>query len=173
MKFIREFGLGLLYILALPVFLVAVAGTGVVALLEWIVMLFVGLIRFFKGDSFFKPLEEDEIVNRMREQEKAQKTGEKEEKPEEPAAPAQGPVYVQQNYYQQQQQPIPPYGGQIPNPGYGIPPQFPQQQQYQNPQYINQGYGNPQYPNQNPTQIPHQNEEPTQIGVIDEKGDEQ
>jgi len=167
MKFIREFGLGLLYILLLPVFLVAVAGTGIVLLIEWIVMLFVGLIRFFKGDSFFKMLKEDEIVKKMKEDELAEKSGEKEKQPEQPAAPAQGPVYVQQNYYQQQQQPMPPYGGQIPNQGYGIPPQ------YQNPQYINQGYGNPQYPDQNTMQIPHQNEQqPAQIGVVDEKGEE-
>lgn len=167
MKFIREFGLGLLYVLALPVFLVAIVGTGIVLLVEWFVMFFVGLIRFFKGDSFFKVLKEDETVKQIMEQEMNAKTGKGNQQQEQPAAPAQqGPVYVQQNYYQPQQ-PVPPYGGQIPNQGYGVPPQ------YQNPQYINQGYGNPQYPNQNPMQIPSQNEQPTQIGVvIDEKGEE-
>ena len=169
MKFIREFGLGLLYILALPVFLLAIAVIGVIMVFEWIVMFFVGLIRFFKGDSFFKPLKEDLLVKKIREQEMNAKTGEGEKKQEQPVAPSQqNPVYVQQNYYQQ---PVPPYGGQIPNQGYGIPQQYPGQ--YPNPQFINQGYGNPQYPNQNPMQIPGQNEQPAQIGVVvDEKGEE-
>ena len=54
-----------------------------------------GVIRFFKGDSFFVPLKEDEMVAKLI---KAQQDAMYEEpKPE--AAPVQGPTYVQNNYY--------------------------------------------------------------------------
>ena len=142
MKFLREFGLGLVYILLSPVLLVMLLVVGVVMIFVWIVTFFKGCIRFFKGDSFFAPLPEDEQVEKIKAEELRRKT-----EPENPApAPSQpaGPsqVYVQNNYYQPQGgQP----NGQIPqNPQQNMPP-F--QQGY--PQgYPQQPYGNgiPQQP---------------------------
>ena len=135
MKFLREFGLGLVYILLSPVLLAMLLVVGVV-------MIFVWIVTFFKGDSFFAPLPEDEQVEKIKEEELRRKTesDKPEPAPAQPAGPSQ--VYVQNNYYQPQGgQP----NGQIPqNPQQNMPP-F--QQGY--PQgYPQQPYGNgiPQQP---------------------------
>ena len=173
MKFLREFGLGLVYIILLPVLLAVLLVVGVVMVFVWIVMFFKGCIRFFKGDSFFAPLPEDEQVEKIKAEELRRKT-----EPENPApAPAQpaGPsqVYVQNNYYQPQPgQP----NGQIPqNPQQNMPPfqqGYPQgypQQPYGNgiPQQQPYPYGSgipqqPQYPygNQGAEQIPDSEPDP-------------
>lgn len=175
MKFLREFGMGIIYILALPFFLVMVALVGFVMLIDFLISLVVGIIRFFKGDSFFKVLKEDEMVKRIKEEEIKAKTGElkPEPQPEQQPAPQQGPVYVQQNYYQQ---PMPPYGAPMPNPGYGYPPQppYPNQPPYPQQQPYPPQYGAPQYIEQAPAaQIPEQKEEPAQIAINNEEGGEQ
>ncbi len=142
MKFLREFGLGLVYILLSPVLLAMLLVVGVVMIFVWIVTFFKGCIRFFKGDSFFAPLPEDEQVEKIKAEELRRKTesDKPEPAPAQPAGPSQ--VYVQNNYYQPQPgQP----NGQIPqNPQQNMPP-F--QQGY--PQgYPQQPYGNgiPQQP---------------------------
>lgn len=151
MKFLREFGLGLVYILLLPILLAGVLVVGVVMIFVWIVMFFKGCIRFFKGDSFFAPLPEDEQVQKIKDEELRRKT-----EPENPTpAPAQpaGPsqVYIQTNYYQPGQ--VPPNGQMPQNPQQNLPPfqGYPQG-------YPQQPYGNgiPQqpYPNGIPQQQP-------------------
>ena len=74
MKFLREFGLGLVYILLSPVLLAMLLVVGIVMVFVWIVTFFKGCIRFFKGDSFFAPLPEDEQVEKIKAEELRRKT---------------------------------------------------------------------------------------------------
>ena len=155
MKFLREFGLGLVYILLLQILLAGVLVVGVVRIFVWIVMGFKGCIRFFQGDSFFAPLPADEQVQKIKDEELRRKTEPENPNPApaQPAGPSQ--VYIQTNYYQQPGQ-VPPNGQMPQNPQQNLPPfqGYPQG-------YPQQPYGNgiPQqpYPNGIPQQQPYGN----------------
>ncbi|MCQ2772426.1 MAG: hypothetical protein MJ238_04030 [Bacilli bacterium] len=65
-KFIKNFGLGLVYFLTLPILLVAVLGYLVYGIGAWLFYCVKGIIRFFKGDSFFAELDEDRKVREIK-----------------------------------------------------------------------------------------------------------
>lgn len=99
-KFLKNFGLGLVYILVLPLFLVVIAVFAVYGFVTCVVLFWHAVYRFFKGEDPFKKLDADVKVDAIK---NAQMNNEMKLQP---AAPAQsipaGPsnVYVQQNYYQ-------------------------------------------------------------------------
>ncbi len=65
-KFIKNFGLGLLYFIALPLLILGVVCYAVYGLGIYIFYLFKGTIRFFKGDTFFEELPEDAKVKEIK-----------------------------------------------------------------------------------------------------------
>jgi hypothetical protein len=99
-NFLKNFGLGIVYFLLLPLLIAVFALVGVYGLILWLYILIRNSIRFFKGERFFEPFSEDEKVQEIK---LAQidslahpVTGQ--------TATAAGPagpssVYVQQNYY--------------------------------------------------------------------------
>ncbi len=97
LKFIKSFGLGLLYMLLSPFLLLILLAFALYGIFNFFLVLGQGLVRFFKGQPFFPPFEEDEKAERMLNrglEEKAE------------TAPVAGTsagttnVYVQQNIYQ-------------------------------------------------------------------------
>ncbi len=114
-KFLKNFGMGLVYVFLLPILLLVLALAGIYLLGNWLYQGGVFLVRFFRGYPGFEELEEDkrvrEILEARREANRPKKTagGIQGEKPA-PAPQAQN-VYVQQNFYQ-----MPP--GYMPPPGY-------------------------------------------------------
>jgi hypothetical protein len=100
-KFMKNFGLGLVYILLLPLLLAILAGFAVYCLFLGIISFFQAAIRFFKGLQPLPPFDEDVKVAQIK---KAQV--ENQIYPNGVPAPAKdnGPapqsVYVQNNYYQ-------------------------------------------------------------------------
>jgi hypothetical protein len=103
-KFLKNFGLGLVYVLFFPVLLCAIAIAAVYGFIVCLVQFFRSAIRFFRGLEPFPPFPEDVTVESI----KQSQIGLQQPSPETPA-PAQpaGPstVYVQQNYYQNGQHP--------------------------------------------------------------------
>ena len=151
MKFLKNFGLGLLYALLLPLIVLALLIAGAVGVVVFFVELVLLLIRLFKGEKkLFPPFPED--VEAEKRLEKIR--GLSEEKEEEtPQQPSQQNVYVQQNYYPGGQPPyMNPGQSQMPPPGYPpygqpLPPQY-QAPYQQGPQ--------PQLPPQPPHEEPNQ-----------------
>lgn len=103
-KFLKNFGLGLVYVIFFPVLLCAIALAAVYGLIVCLVLFFRATIRFFRGLVPFPPFPEDVTVENI----KQAQIGFQQPAPETPA-PSQpaGPstVYVQQNYYQNGQHP--------------------------------------------------------------------
>ncbi|MDR1697510.1 MAG: hypothetical protein LBR37_01140 [Erysipelotrichaceae bacterium] len=62
---IKTFGKGLLYIIALPFFVVAIALGAVLAVFVFIYLLLKSIITFFKGRTIFTPLAEEVEANRI------------------------------------------------------------------------------------------------------------
>lgn len=118
-KFLKNFALGLLYFILLPLEIVALIVFGLYGLGLDVVLFIRGTIRFFKGESFFQPFPEDEKVLEIRTAQielMAHPNGlPTPTPPTNPAGPST--VYVQQNYYTGKQkgaqQPSDP--NQIPN----------------------------------------------------------
>lgn len=115
LKFLKSFGLGLLYMILMPILLVILALYAIYGLYNFFVELIKALVRFFSGKPFFPPFEEDikaeRILNRGLDADKPSETA--------PAAPAPTTtnVYVQQNIYQN----APANPNPAPNPLPGIP----------------------------------------------------
>lgn len=170
MNFLKSLGLGLVIIILLPVLLLGATLIGVVMLFEWVIVFIKGTIRFFKGDTFFKPLPEDIIVEQIKANELERQT-----KPNPEPAPAPQPtqqnVYVT-NYYQypNQAQPAP---QPIPQP---IPQPTPAQNPYLNNSPIPEAIpGNAQGAIQgNYQEIPYQqkeqNDEASAFDITEEEG---
>lgn len=127
-KFLRNFGLGLVFMICSPVLVCLVAITAVFGLIYFFFMSLKCIFRFLSGRKPFKELEIDHRVKQIKEQLDMSYAIKEKEKTNE--APQEKPVYIQQNYYQA------PPNGQIPN---------------QNP-YQNYPNPNGQLPNQNPYQ---------------------
>ena len=142
LKFLKNFGLGLLYILLFPFLLVGVAVFAIYGFFRSILQLFAIVGRFFKGEKIFPPYPED-----VKAQEILAKNYGLSEKEEAPAPqPAQNTVYVQQNYYPNPNN-QPPYPYQN-NPGIAQQPyqQMPPQMGMEQPQYQQvPPMGQPQY----------------------------
>ncbi len=65
-KFIKNFGLGLLYFIALPLLILGVVCYAIYGLGVYVFYFFKGTIRFFKGDTFFEELPEDARVKEIK-----------------------------------------------------------------------------------------------------------
>lgn len=107
-KFLKNFGLGVVYMLLLPLFLIAVAFFMIYGIIMWFVTGVKAVISFFKAKEIFPPFNEDIQVERIRKAQIDMLANAS-------AQPAQAPqtnssnttnstVYVQQNYYQNQNQ---------------------------------------------------------------------
>ena len=94
MKFLKNFGLGLLYALLFPVILAAVAVFAVYGFLKSIVYFFIYLVRFFKGEKIFAAFPEDEKAKEIidRAPTKHLRAAELLSKPRAPAAGAATPT---------------------------------------------------------------------------------
>jgi hypothetical protein len=98
-RFLKNFGLGLVYVLALPFWLAVLALFAVYGFLVFIVLFAKAANNFFHGRPFFHDkLIDDEIDARVKEVKEAIKSGLPPQTAGVPAGPAT--VYVQQNYYQ-------------------------------------------------------------------------
>ena len=99
-KFLKGFGLGLVYIVLLPLLLVVLLAFAVYLFFVFLIQFFIGSVRFFQGKDAFPPLWEDEKVAEIKKAQVDAQTAQTQPAPVPQAAPA-GPstVYVQQNYY--------------------------------------------------------------------------
>lgn len=106
MKFLKNFGLGLVTIVLLPFFLLVLALFAVYLLIVYCIELIHNLIRFFKGEKGLPKLPEDLKVDAIKKK-NLQITIENESPKEETKIPQAPPspthVYIQQNYYQKDQ----------------------------------------------------------------------
>ena len=84
---LKTFGKGILYVIGLPFFLVALVLFGATELIAFVVQLFMSIIYFFSGRKFFPDLPEDLELRALREGPRADDNKEEEEK-EEPIAEA-------------------------------------------------------------------------------------
>ena len=84
---LKTFGKGILYVIGLPFFLVALVLFGAAGLIAFVVQLFMSIIYFFSGRKFFPDLPEDLELRALREGPRADDNEEEEEK-EEPIAEA-------------------------------------------------------------------------------------
>lgn len=100
-KFLKNFGLGLVYIVLLPILLALVVIFGIFGLGVFCYEFLASTIRFFQGKEPFPALDEDLKVAQIK---KAQMDAQMGGMPAPQAAAPNGPstVYVQQNYYQGQ-----------------------------------------------------------------------
>ncbi len=124
MKFLKEFGIGIVFAICLPLLLVLIALVGVYGILDFIVEFVIMLINFFSGRKCFPVFEEDEEAYRRKQE--ALNIAREKEQPQ--PAPQPNNIYVQQVYYnanpnQMGQQGIPfpgmnPQGIPQPNPGF-------------------------------------------------------
>ncbi len=140
MKFLKNFGLGLLWFLLLPIIAVGIVGVAVFGFFNFFYQGIHALINFFKGEKkMFLPYEEDIKAEEALQRAIDEKNRAAKEEKEEPA-PQPQTIYVQQTYYT----------GAGPTP---IPPGYPQQQ-------IPQGYQQQIPPQQNPYGNPYYQGQP-------------
>lgn len=97
---LKTFGKGILYVIGLPFFLVALVLFGAVGLIAFIVQLFMSIFYFFSGRKFFPDLPEDLELRALREGPRVSDNDE-EEKEEEPITQA----YTEPYTMPQQEQP--------------------------------------------------------------------
>ena len=91
-NFFKNFGKGILYVLVLPLIIVALAIYGVVALFIFIFLAFKALILFFTGRSLYEDLPEDKEAKK-----RLGIKDEKEEKPVVQQAPTNVDQYIEPN----------------------------------------------------------------------------
>ncbi len=162
MKFLKALGLGIVYMLIFPFILLGSALYMLYGLGRWFVLIPVGIIRYFKGEKFFKPLKEDIEVEAAKKAQHDALLSKETEEPSEPVQPISNTnttTYVQNNYYTnpnpQQMGPSlgAPINQQLGGPQYQQQPYNPQlngpqyQQQPYNPQLTAPQYQQP-YPQQ-------------------------
>lgn len=130
MKFLKGLGLGIVYALISPLILVGCVLFAIYGLERWFVSMAIGIIRFFKGDKFFKPLKEDEEVQIAIKNYHDSLLAKETEEPQQPVQSINNTAtYVQNNYYTN---PNPQMGPLFPQqPALGMP----NQAQLNNPQY--------------------------------------
>ncbi len=106
-KFLRNFGMGLVYIFLLPLLLIILAIGAIYCLCTWFYHACVLIYRFFRGQNGFEELKEDQLLKEKLEAKKEEDTPKPQEETKN-AAPQQ--VFVQQNFYQMPPGYIPPNG---------------------------------------------------------------
>ncbi len=95
MKFLKEFGIGVIFAICLPLLLVLIALVAVYGVLDFIVEFVIMLINFFSGRKCFPVFEEDEEAYRRKQE--ALNIAREKENPQ--PAPQPNNIYVQQVYY--------------------------------------------------------------------------
>jgi hypothetical protein len=99
-KFLKNFGLGLVYIVLLPLLLVVLVLFGLYGLGVCIVQFFASTIRFFQGKEAFPPFWEDAKVAEIKQaQIAAQLSNPAPQQPTSSSPAGPSTIYVQQNYY--------------------------------------------------------------------------
>lgn len=98
---LKTFGKGILYVIGLPFFIVALVLFGAAGLIAFIVQLFMSIIYFFSGRKFFPDLPEDLELRALREGPRASDNDEEEEE-EEPITEA----YAEPHTIPQEQPPF-------------------------------------------------------------------
>lgn len=149
MKFLKALGLGIVYMLISPFIVVGAVCYMLYGLGRWFIFVPVGIIRYFKGEKFFKPLKEDIEVDAAIKAYHDSLLAKETEEPQPPVQPVNNTnttTYVQNNYYTNpNQQPMGPGLNAPMSQQLGAP-------QYQNPQLINQQYQQPMNQPLNPQQ---------------------
>ena len=102
MSVLKTVGKGILYILGLPFFLLALVGMGIVGIFGLIFMFFKSIILFFTGRSLDDALPEDKLAKQIKETRAAQM-----EQPAFANNPYAQPQAAPQQQYQPQPQPQP------------------------------------------------------------------
>ncbi|MCR4562260.1 MAG: hypothetical protein K5694_03550 [Bacilli bacterium] len=105
-KFLKNFGIGLIYFLLIPVFLLMLLIAGIYGIFQQIVLFFIRVVRFFRGKDPFPPFEEEIAVQKIKESVK-QRMSEKINNPPQSqpqvviqqGSPQPQQVFVQHNYY--------------------------------------------------------------------------
>ena len=159
-NFLKNFALGIVYIIILPFIVLGTVLAGLYGLASNVCLFLKGIVRFFKGERFLsRPQEDEEIAFIIKRQQDLLKNPE----PTQPTpAPAPSPsnVYVQNNYYQGSKptdpalgaptSPIEGTGNFINNPSLSSPqpvnlssPANPEIKSPINPTYLGQGNGEP------------------------------
>lgn len=102
--FFKTFGMGLIYTLMFPLIVVSSLIYAFTIIFGWFFVTFKGIFRFFKGDTFYKVLREDKEVALIIQKRKEEMTASQniQQAPVEVRQPnPQNNVYVQNNYYTQ------------------------------------------------------------------------
>ena len=143
MKFLKEFGIGIIFAICLPLLLVLVALVAVYGVIDFIVEFVIMLVNFFSGRKCFPVFEEDEEAYR-RKQDAINASQPKSE----PQPAPQPNIYVQQVYYNTNPNQAN-AGMPLPQgiPQSNIPFEPSQLQQAQSPEPINQYISNEPFPN--------------------------
>lgn len=168
MKALKEFGLGIVWVILSPFLLLGIALVAIFGIPVFFVELILMIIHFFQGKKLFPPFPEDEKAYAILKNAAL----EEEETPEEPQPPQPQTVIINQNYYPNpnaygQPQGYPQQQGYSQQQGYPQQPPYQQMQQPPYPQqqgYIPQHAAGQPYPQQQP-QIPPQ-QTPPEIPVV-------
>lgn len=162
MKFLKNFGLGLVVVLLLPLFLAGLAIFAIVLFFVYFKELFENVIRFFRGEKGLKKLPEDLQVDAIKEESLRKNMPSEEKKETTPVAPPPPTnVYIQQNYYTKGTE-IPSFGPQNkPSVETGTMPQ------------IQNNYAKPGYFDYQTSQIPAIDEQTSDVMESEEAKSEQ
>ena len=161
MKFLKNFGLGLVVVLLLPLFLAGLAIFAIALIFVYFKEFFENVVRFFRGEKGLKKLPEDRQVDAIKEEALRKNMPSEEKKETTPVAPPPPTnVYIQQNYYTKETE-IPSFGPESkPSIETGATPQ------------IQNNYANPGYFDYQTPQIPTINEQPSNATESDESKNE-
>jgi len=160
MQFLKMFGLGILYALLFPFFLIILVLFAVYGIINFFIELVIMLINFFSGKKLFAPYPEDEKAYAILTQLQQAQLSAMNPKP------ATTNVYVQQNYYHHGNQPL----GGTPTPINGTPNQ-PGQVPHQNPYAQNGQLSSHQnYASPRPVELTNEPADPT--AVIESRNEE-
>jgi hypothetical protein len=99
-NFLKNFALGIVYIIILPFIILGTVLAGLYGLMSNVIISLKGIVRFFKGERFLtRPQEDEEIALIIKRQQDLLKNPEPTAATQ-PATPGPSNVYVQNNYYQ-------------------------------------------------------------------------
>ncbi len=142
MKFLKGLGLGIVYFLISPFIFAGSLLYMLYGLGRWFVLVPVGIIRFFKGEKFFKPLKADLEVESAKalHHDRLVKKEIEDKKPETPVSNT-NTTYVQNNYYST------PNPNQLNNNPFNQQLNSPQYKELQNPE-LNQLDNNSSFENE-------------------------
>lgn len=112
MKFLKEFGIGIIFAICSPLLLLLIALVAVFGILDFIVEFVIMLVNFFSGKKCFPVFEEDEEAYRRKQE--ALNINQAKEQPQ--PAPQPNNIYVQQVYYNTTPGGVGQQGMPFPNP---------------------------------------------------------